>query len=320
MPIRMDILTILKEQGSSRPSEIREKLKLRPDCKAYSNRSLDVIISRELKNLYWDNIVSKEVKGHQMVVYHLREDAKHRIEKTFVDSGISSAISEGKLVKADISESEIQEHVRTMRSEQIKQYLRNLPLHIRLTTRSEEAQFFLTNMVSWLSQSAQEFSIMILQSKEESLIKLTEEEMLRLLGKAERSDLIRGAFNVRANLARLHPNKENLPIADTRFGEMWILLRWRPEPKSSKEERLSRRFEDDKKCFIDWLLKFKNLSFNAKLIDYAFPWGPRRITKRIKRIEHLCSEEMKAIRGISRLYSEYEKKKDKYEAIYVRGF
>jgi hypothetical protein len=319
LPIRIDILSILEEQGPSRPSEIREKLKLRLDYKEYSDRSLDVIIRRALKDLEEKKIVCREVKGFQMVVYSLREDAKHKIERTLIDGAISSAISEGKLAKADISKSEIQEQVFAMRLEQIKNYLQNSPFHIRLTTRSEEAQFFLTNMVSWLSKSAQEFSIMILQSKEESLVKLTEEEMLRLLGKAERRDLIRGAFNVRAHLARSHLNKESLPIADTRFGEMWILLRWQPEPKLSKEKVLSRAFEDDKKCFITWLLKFKNLSCNAKLIDYTCHWVPRRMTKRTRR-EDLSSEEMKEALMISRLYSEYNRKKDKYEAIYIKGF
>jgi hypothetical protein len=76
---------------------------------------------------------------------------------------------------------------------------------------------------------------MMLQSKEDARVKLTEEEMLNLLGKAEKRNLIRGVFNARWNLARSHPTKDNLPIADHRFGETWIVLRWKPSPRLSRK-------------------------------------------------------------------------------------
>jgi hypothetical protein len=246
------------------------------------------------------------------------EYEKQALQKELYGDAFATALSTGKFVLATVGKSEIQQEVYEMRLEQIERYLQN-SLSTRLATRGEEAKFFLTNLVSEFSENAQEFSVMILQSKEGTRVQLTEEEMLNLLGKAEKRNLIRSVFNARWNLARSHPTKDNLPVADQRFGETWIVLRWKPAPRLPRKKRDTVSFAREEKCFVEWLRQFKRLPYNKKLVYYAMGPRPHGTAEWLSATDHLSSEDKKKFSLLREKYSEYRRKKSKYETIYFRG-
>lgn len=248
------------------------------------------------------------------------EYERQALQKEMYGDAFATALSSGKFVLATVGKSEIRREVYEMRLEQIEQYLQNSSLSTLLATRGEEARFFLKNLVSEFSESAQEFSVMILQSKEDASVELTEEEMLNLLGKAEKRNLIRSVFNARWNLARSHPTKDNLPIADHRFGETWIVLRWKPVPRLPRKKLHTVSFAREEKCFIEWLGQFKRLSYNKKLVDYAMGPGPRGTVDWLSATDHLSSEDKKKFSLLKKNYFEYRRRKSKYESIYFKGF
>jgi hypothetical protein len=249
----------------------------------------------------------------------ITEYERQTLQKELYGDAFATALSSGKFVLATVGKSEIQREVCEMRLEQIERYLQNSSLSTRLVTRVKEARFFLTNLVSEFSENAQEFSVMMLQSKEGTRVQLTEEEMLNLLGKAEKRNLIRSVFNARWNLARSHPTKDNLPIADDRFGETWIVLRWKPNPRLSRKKLRTTVFAHEEKCFIEWLRQFKSLSYNKKLVDYAIGPGPRGTKDWLSATDHLSSEDKKKFSLLSEKYSEYRRKKSRYEKFYFRA-
>lgn len=249
----------------------------------------------------------------------ITEYERRTLQKELYGDAFMAALSSGKFVLATVGKSEIQREVYEMRLEQIERYLQNSSLSTRLATRGEEATFFLTNLVSEFSENAQEFSVMIVQSKEGTRVQLTEEEMLNLLGKAEKRNLIRSVFNARWNLARSHPTKDNFPIADQRFGETWIVLRWKPARRLPRKKLDTVSFAREEKCFIEWLRQFKRLSYDKKLVDYAMGPGPRGTADWLSATDHLSSEDKKKFSLLREEYSEYRRKKSKYETIYFKG-
>jgi len=317
--LETDIINILKREGAARPSQIREKLQPQSQYKKkyVDNRSFDVIISRSLNKLKEKGIVHKDDRGHQEVYYSLKEDAKHKIEKTLFEDEITSSISTGKLAKATVSKATIQQKVYKMQLDRINRYLRSSLVYQRLRIKTDEAQFFLKKMAEDFSCKpvVEGFDITILHSKQKSIVELTEEDLLKLLDKEEEGNLVRIMFNMRSRLIwpdahepRAYDRK-GLPISDRRLGELWIILHCKPSPRPSKRELRSSAWQFEKKYFVEWLHQFKGVTCDLEVLDYVCPWS-------IKDMEKLSLQQLKEVQRLTTLYFEFSKKDHEYDRIY----
>src|SRR4030065_2702315 len=145
----------------------------------------------------------------------------------------------------------------------------------------------------------------MLQSKAKPQAQLTMDDMVKLLGKEEKRELIRAACGVRAHLGQLHPDRDNIPIADSRFGEMWIIIHWKPNPELSRKEMIALSSDEKKKNFIEWLKRFKKPSFNLKLVAFIVALGAQNAVDIGRAVQRINVGERKEIRSLEKLFSEY---------------